>query len=178
MTNQLNLKQFNCIYEETYNQVLKYIVYKCSNMEDINDIIQDVYLEVYNAIVKNKKVEDYEKYIIGIAKNKVNKYYTLIYRLQNISIFKNKYDEIELLDNIKSDVDIEEIIIKTNDIEQIWNYLKTKKIVIQKVFYLYYELDLTIKEISKELNIGESYTKNCLYRTLKELQEFIGKDCD
>ena len=178
MVDQLNLKQFNRIYDETYNQVLKYIVCKCSNMEDINDIIQETYIEVYNAIVKNKKIEDVHKYIIGIAKNKINKYYTLIYRLQSISTFKNKDDEIELLDNVKSDIDIEKIIIKADDIEKIWNYLKTKKIVIQKVFYLYYELDLTIKEIAKELNIGESYTKNCLYRTLIELQEFLGKDCD
>lgn len=178
MVDQLNLKQFNRIYDETYNQVLKYIVCKCSNMEDINDIIQETYIEFYNAIIKNEKIEDVHKYIIGIAKNKINKYYTLLYRLQSISTFKNKDDEIELLDNVKSDIDIEEIIIKTNDIEKIWNYLKTKKIIIQKVFYLYYELDLTIKEIAKELNIGESYTKNCLYRTLKELQEFLGKDCD
>ena len=178
MVYQLNLKQFNRIYEETYNQVLKYIVCKCSNMEDINDIIQETYLEVYNAIVKKKKIENFEKYIIGIAKNKVNKYYTLMYRLQNITIFANKDDEIEILDNIKSNIDIEQVIIKADDIEKIWDYLKTKKIVIQKVFYLYYELDLTIKDISKELNIGESYTKNCLYRTLKELQEFLGKDCD
>ncbi|MBO5349741.1 MAG: sigma-70 family RNA polymerase sigma factor [Clostridia bacterium] len=178
MVDQLNLKQFNSIYEKTYNQVLKYIVCKCSNMEDVNDIIQETYIEVYNAIVKKKKIEDFEKYIIGIAKNKVNKYYTLLYRLQNISIFTNKNDEIELLDNIKSDIDVEQIIIKADDIEKIWDYLKTKKIIIQKVFYLYYELDLTIKEIANELNIGESYTKNCLYRTLKELQEFLGKDCD
>lgn len=178
MVDQLNLKQFNSIYEKTYNQVLKYIVCKCSNMEDVNDIIQETYIEVYNAIIKNKKIEDFEKYIIGIAKNKVNKYYTLLYRLQNISIFTNKDYEKELLDNLKSDIDIEQIIIKADDIEKIWDYLKTKKIVIQKVFYLYYELDLTIKEIAKELNIGESYTKNCLYRTLKELQEFLGKDCD
>ncbi|MBE5820875.1 MAG: sigma-70 family RNA polymerase sigma factor [Clostridiales bacterium] len=178
MVDQLNLKQFNSIYEKTYNQVLKYIVCKCSNMEDVNDIIQETYIEVYNAIVKKKKIEDFEKYIIGIAKNKVNKYYTLLYRLQNISIFPTKNDEIELLDNIKSDIDVEQIIIKADDIEKIWDYLKTKKIIIQKVFYLYYELDLTIKEIANELNIGESYTKNCLYRTLKELQEFLGKDCD
>lgn len=178
MNNQINLKQFNDIYDKTYNQVLKYVICKCSNMEDVNDIIQEIYLDVYIAIAKQKKIDNFEKYIIGIAKNKVNKYYTLLYRLQNISIFTNKDGEIELLDNVKSDVDIEQIIIKADDIEKIWDYLKTKKIVIQKVFYLYYELDLTIKEIGKELNIGEAYTKNCLYRTLKELQNFLGKDCD
>lgn len=178
MIDQANLKQFNEIYNQTYRQTLKYIVCKCSNIEDVNDIIQETYLEVYNSIIKEKDIDDYNKYIIGIAKNKIRKHYHLLYRLKTISIYNDKNDEIEILDTIKSDIDIEKIIIKTENIELIWNYLKSKKTVIQKVFYLYYEMDLKIKEISKLLNISESYTKNCLYRTLKELQEFLGKDCD
>ena len=178
MINQLYLKQFNSIYDKTYNQVLKYVVCKCSNMEDVNDIIQETYLEVYNAIIKDKNINNFDKYIIGIAKNKIKKHYSLLYRIHTISLFNNKDNNLELLDNIKSDTDIEEIILKTSDIERIWDYLKSKKIIIQRIFYLYYELDLTIKEIAKELEVSESYTKNCLYRTLKELQEFLRKDCD
>ena len=178
MINQLYLKQFNKIYEETYNQTLKFIVCKCSNMDDINDIIQETYLDLYNSIVKEKEIEDYKKYVLGIANNKIRKYYSLLYRIKTISIFSIQEKEHELIDNIKSDTDIEKIIIKTSDLELIWNYLKTKRIIIQKIFYLYYELDLKIKDISKELKVNESYIKNCLYRTLKELQEFLGKDCD
>ena len=36
-------------------------------------------------------------------------------------------------------------------------------------------MDFTIKEIAMELNLSESYIKNCLYRTLKELQKYMGK---
>ena len=178
MIDQKNLKQFNSIYDKTYNQVLKYIVCKCSNIEDVNDIIQEVYLEVYKTIDKNKKIDDFEKYIIGIARNKVKKHYTLLYRLQTISLFNNKDEDTYLIDTLKSDINIEKIIIQSDNLEKIWNYLKTKRIIIQKIFYLYYELDLTIKDIKEELKVGESYIKNCLYRTLKELQELLGKDCD
>ena len=48
-----------------------------------------------------------------------------------------------------------------------------KKMIIQRIFYLYYELDSKIKDISRELDISESYTKNCLYRTLKELKSLL-----
>ena len=147
-------------------------------MDDVNDIIQETYFEFYNAMKKNMRIENIENYIIGIVRNKVKKHYTLLYKLKTVSLFSSISEEIELIDTIKSDVDIEKIIIDTDNTEKIWNYLKSKKIIIQKIFYLYYELDLTIKEISKELNIGESYTKNCLYRTLKELQKFLGKDYD
>lgn len=178
MIDQSDLKQFNSIYNKTYNQVLKYIVCRCSNMEDVNDIIQETYLEVYKTISKEKNIEKIDKYIIGIVKNKIRKHYTLLYKIKTISLFSTKDDDLELLDTIKNNVDIEKIVLNCSDIESIWNYLKSKKIIIQKIFYLYYELDMKIKDISKELEISESYTKNCLYRTLKELQELFRKDCD
>ena len=102
----------------------------------------------------------------------------MLYRLQTIPLFNNKDEDTDLIDTLESDIKIEKIIIQTDNLEKIWNYLKTKRIIIQKIFYLYYELDLTIKDIKEELNVGESYIKNCLYRTLKELQELLGKDCD
>ena len=178
MTSQNNLKQFDKIYNLTYNHVLKYIICKCSNIEDVNDIIQETYLELYNAIIKEKNIDDYHKYLIGIAKNKIRKHYHLLYKIKTISIFSQKESDLELIDTIKSDIDIEKIILNTDDLELIWNYLKKKKIIIQKIFYLYYELDLKIKDISKELEITESFVKNSIYRTLKELQELIRKDCD
>lgn len=178
MIDQLNLKQFNTIYDKTYNKVVKIVVCRCSNMDDVNDIVQEVYLEVYNAIVKKKNIDDFEKYVIGIAKNKVKKHYSLLYRINTIPLFSSKNDDKELVNVLKSDEDILKIVLKEQDIEDIWKYLKSKRIIIQKIFYLYYELDLTIKEISKELDVGESYIKNCLYRTLKELQEFLKGDCD
>lgn len=178
MITKVNLKEFNKIYNETYNQTLKYIICKCSNIEDVNDIIQETYLELYKTINNQKEIDDYDKYIIGIAKNKIKKHYKLLYKIKTISLFTSKDNDLELIDNIKSNIDIENITIKNSDKESIWNYLKTKNITIQKIFYLYYELDLKIKEISNQLNVSESYVKNSLYRTLKELQEFIGKDCD
>lgn len=178
MITKVNLKEFDKIYDKTYNQTLKYIICKCSNIEDVNDIIQETYLELYKAINNQKEIDDHDKYIIGIAKNKIKKYYNLLYKIKTISLFTSKDNDLELIHNIKSNIDIENIIIKNIDKEIIWNYLKSKKIIIQKIFYLYYELDLKIKEISEQLNVSESYVKNSLYRTLKELQEFLGKDCD
>ena len=173
-----NLKQFEEIYDKTYNKTLRYIICKCSNIEDVNDIIQETYLELYNAIIKEKDIDNFDKYIIGIAKNKIRKHYRIIYKIKTISLFTNKKDELELLDTIKNDIDLEKIVINTQDKEKIWNYLKNKNINIQKIFYLYYELDIKIKEIAKSMEVSESYVKNCLYRTLKELQELMRKDCD
>lgn len=54
MTSQSNLKKFNNIYDETYYDILKYIIIKCNNINDANDIIQEVYLEFWNILNKKK----------------------------------------------------------------------------------------------------------------------------
>lgn len=176
MTGQENFQMFKKIYDETYNNLLKFIVCRCSNIDDVNDIIQETYTEFYKIFISEKKLNNVNKYIYGIAKNKIKKHYNLIYKIKTISL--SKEEDTGLIDTISSDINIEKIILDKSDLDFIWEYLKMKKIIIQRVFYLYYSLDLSIKEISNELGISESCVKNYLYRTLNELQEVMRKECE
>lgn len=175
MIDQIDLKKFDKIYNSTYSSVQKYVICKCSNIEDVNDIIQDIYLDVIKNIAKLDTIDNPENYILGIARNKVNKYYGWLYRFKSLSLFNQNNQDNEFINNIPDITDIEKIIIKNADIDFIWEYLKKKKAIINKIFYLYYNEGYTIKEISKYLNLNESYIKNYLYRTLKELQKICNK---
>ena len=42
MIDQKTLDEFSKIYDETYNDVLRYVVCKCSNISDVEDIIQNI----------------------------------------------------------------------------------------------------------------------------------------
>ena len=53
MSAQISLENFEEIYKATYNSTLKYIICKCSNIEDVNDLLQDTYVELYK-ILKRK----------------------------------------------------------------------------------------------------------------------------
>ena len=170
MVNQVILKSYNKLYDETYNDILKYIVCKCSSIEDIQDIIQNVYLEVYKKLAHNRDITT--PYIIGIANHKVKDYYRLHYKNKVVSLFSEK-EEIEAIDSIQGDIDIEEAIITKYDAEYVWEFLKKKKVIVSKIFFLYFKLELTIKEISKELKLSESNVKYYLYRTLKELNTYL-----
>lgn len=178
MIDQENLKKFNDIYNKTYNDILKYIVIKCHNMNDVNDILQDTYFELWN-IMGRRELDDknIKSFIIGIAINKIKKHYKLIYRINSISIFqKNEQDE-ELIDMIKSEIMLEDLVIKDEEWVSIWEYLKKKKNPnIAKIFYLHYKLEFTIKEIAESLSISESTIKSIIYRTINELSLIYGKD--
>lgn len=54
--------------------------------------------------------------------------------------------------------------------------MKNKKSVIGKFFFLYYYENYSIKEIANILNISESNVKHYLYRTLQEINLFLGRE--
>ena len=170
--NDLNKKVFDYLFHDDYDYYNK-----------VNEFYK--YLE-------NLKIDDYilnqtmsnlsggERVKISILKLLLNRYDILfldeptndldIETLEWLSTFINKtskpiiyisHDETLLSDTANMILHIEQ--------------LKKKRIEIQRIFYLYYNMDFTIKELAMELNLSESYIKNCLYRTLKELQKYMGK---
>lgn len=135
-----------------------------------------LFLELWN-ILNKKELSDIniKSYLIGIANNKIKKHYTILQKLKTISLFETNDKDIEIIDTIEDSMNIDDIIIKDDDWNTIWKYIKGKKNQdIPKVFYLYYKLELSIKEISDHLSRNESYIKHLIYRTLKELQNNFG----
>ena len=96
------LKQFEKIYNETYKNTLTYICSKCSNINDIDDILQETYIEVYKQLKKKKKVINYKSYIIFIEKNKINQYFNESQKSKNISIFQDNNEDEEYIINLDS----------------------------------------------------------------------------
>ncbi len=172
MIDQKTLNMFDKLYNETYSNVLKYVICNCSNVEDVKDIVQNVYLELLKILKKDKLFNKGKNYIMGITKNKVNEYYRFNYKAKIVSLFSKK-DDFILLDNISDNIDLEDEFIKKEDLKFILDFLKKKKVIIFKIFYLYYYTDMNIKDISLEFNISESNVKHYLYRTLNELKTIM-----
>lgn len=174
---QKALDTFDKLYNETYQDVLQYVICHCSQIEDVKDIVQNVYIDIFKMIQKNGCFNKDYSYIVGMTKNKIKTYYRYHYKTKMISLFSHQNDD-NLLNHVPSEEDIQKEILQQEDIELIWNYLKKKKVIISQVFYLYYYVGMSIKEISIELNVKESNVKNYLYRTLKELNSLMKYEGD
>lgn len=178
MSGKSHLEKFNKIYNETYQNTLKFIVLHCNNLDDVNDLLQDTYFEFYKFFKKKKlkSLENIESYIIGIAKNILKKHYRFKYKNNNIiSIHQSQDQDIEIPDNLD---DLDYKLITEENVKDIWKYLQNKDLKIAKIFYLYYCLDMKISSIANELNENESNIKNYIYRTLKELKKIFMKEGD
>ena len=172
MTNQEKKKRFEEIYLKTYRNLIRYIVCHSRDIEDVNDVLQETYLEFYLIWErKSVKEERLSAFLKGIAKNKIKKHYGRFYKIKTYSLFSKNEREIEWIDTISDDFDTLDFVMNEELAKQIWKYVKTKKEKAIKIFYLYYNEEFTIKEIAQELNLKESSVKSILYRTLKELQE-------
>lgn len=165
--------KFNKIYNDTYEDVVKYVVCRCKRIDDVSDIVQNIYLEVLKSL-KNKDIN--KSYIIGISNHKIKDYYRFRYRKKEISIEEPDQNNITLYEKIPSNIDIVNNYITNNDIDKVWAYLNKKSIIISRIFYLYYYMGYKIKEISQILNISEINVKHYLYRTLNELNTYLGGD--
>ena len=170
-TQTISLDNFEQIYNDTYNQVLQYIVCKCSNIENINDLIQETYMQLYKTLrrIKYLELENIASYVIGIAKKQISKYYGFLYKYRAINEMNINDEDME----IPSDIDIEASILQKLDAEKVWQYVKTKNIVSFKVFFLYFISDLKISQIADELCLTETNTKSILYRLIKDIKKNI-----
>ena len=175
MCAQIREENFKEIYRNSYQTTLKFIVIKCHNIDDINDILQDTYLELLLLIKKKKilKIEHINQYILGIANNIIKRHYHKSMKHNKVIYYQEKEDEnIE----VKDDFDLEQEIITKDNVKTVWEYVKNKDMITAKIFYLYFSFGLKISEIAKELQLNESNVKNRIFRTLKELKNFLGKE--
>ena len=90
MVNQDDLKRFDELYDNSYRDISKYVVCHCSYIEDVKDILQNIYLDV----LKNISRIDNEAYIMAIAKNKVKDYYRFHYKKRIKSLFEKENNSI------------------------------------------------------------------------------------
>lgn len=170
MIDQKTLNEFDKLYENTYSDISKYVVCNCSNIKDVEDIVQNIYVAIYRQMLNNKEIS--QSYILGIAKNKVKDYYRFKYKDKIKSLLTLNNDE-NIIESIPSDFNLEDSFTRKYDADKVWQYLKKKNVIIPKIFYLYYYMGLSIKEISNSFNITESNVKHYLYRTLKELNVYL-----
>ena len=159
--------KFNDIYNETFPTITRYVISKCDNLCNVEEIVQDVYLKLYKLLNKNYVIKDYPSFLLKLAKNELFKYYKL---KNKFKIIFNK-DIDNTIDIVDDNINIEDDFTKKYDLELIWKEIKKKQYLLtQKIITLYYLEDIKIKDISILLNKKKNTIKSLLYRGIKKVK--------
>lgn len=164
-------KEFNEIYEKTYHNLVSYVISKCDNLSNVEEIMQEIYIKLYKQLVKDSLyINNYQSFLIKLAKNELFKYYSLKNKFKTILKINMENSNIDISNIKDNNIDIEKEITNKYELDVIWKQIKKQNITSQKIFTLYYLENIKIKDIASLLNMNESSVKSILYRTVSKIK--------
>ncbi len=135
--------------------------------EDIEEIIIDVYLSLWNNKERLNINKSMSSYIAGITKNLMLKKCRNKKQTENIEEYINQLISIE---NIELD------LLQTEQNQLLIEVLEKFKKEDKEIFIFYYYEERKIKEIASIYNMSESKVKSKLFRIRKKLKKVLEKE--
>lgn len=159
-------KGFPIIYENTYKHVYSRAKCMFSEEQDILDLVQEVYLEMYRNIDSLESNESFYAWLKTIT------FYqgTKMWRKQGKEILTSE----EILDEFLSeDISIEAECTNKQDVEIIKDCINRLSDEQKTVILAYYYDNLKVEEIAELLSISVGTVKSRLYLARKKLKSYI-----
>jgi RNA polymerase sigma-70 factor (ECF subfamily) len=143
-----------------YDGILAYVKLKIRNQSDVQDIVQDIMLKMFNAYNSDKKIVNLKNWIYTITNNTIIEYYRR----------NNNKSDFNIIDDEESELyTISEYIIP------MINLLDEK---YSQILLLSDIENIPQKEIADRLNLGISAAKSRIQRARKQLRELFTECCD
>jgi RNA polymerase sigma-70 factor (ECF subfamily) len=170
---------FNHVYSETISSISRFVINKCGNILDVEDILQNIYARFFRRIVKKgyADIENTEAFLVNIAKYECKNYFGGLKRRSGTTSFTDFSDEqmyeIEA-EMSKNAPQLEEVLCNEMLARQIFEDIASNDALTGKIFYLHFVCDKKLDEIAEELDITLSSVKNKLYRTIERQKKKFG----
>lgn len=154
----------------TYSSYIYTIIKKCiGNNEDIEELISDVFIALWNNYKRLEPSLELKPYLAGITKNLIKKKYREL--SNNI-----QYCDISGYESIAEDKIDASIVAEQSEknkyIIRILNELKAEE---KHIFIMFYYNSKKVKEIAEVLGISKSKVKTTLHRVRKKLKSELKK---
>jgi RNA polymerase sigma-70 factor (family 1) len=159
-------RTFKLLYDKYHHKVFKVAFNLGLDQNDALELVQDVFVTIWERRELFVNVNSLEAYIIAITKN-------ITYKKMRKKAFEhaNKVyfsDELNLLHIMPElEIETEEInSVTAKALEQLSPQQKT-------IFALYTQENLTQQQIADSLNISVRTVENLIYRAKKKLKEYL-----
>jgi len=162
-----NMFAFDALYEKYCKRVYKFAYSILKSREEAENLMQDVFLNLWENRHKVEKDSSVKSYV-----------FTITYHAA-ISVIRKKARESEFVEYLKSvqkiNVESVDVVLEynelTNKLDEIINTLPQR----QKEVYLLHRVEaLKYNEIAERLNISVNTIENHMSRALKTIREKLG----
>jgi RNA polymerase sigma-70 factor (ECF subfamily) len=162
------MSNFDKLWEEFNEKLLYYIKSRVSNSHDAEDILQIVFIKIFNSIDKLENKDAIKSWIYKITRNSIIDFYKKNHPLTvSPESFFDLKDEIDYEDNMNEDI--------STCIRKMIFTLPEK---YHKVYDMYENKEMKHKEIAEALDISVSASKVRLKRSKEMFKEKLINCCD
>ena len=166
-------KMFLKAYESNSDAIFRFIFFKINDREKALDMLQETFMKTWIYISKNDNIKNLKAFLYKVASNGViDEYRKRGSTPSNESIESLAEDGFELSENSDS----MEKAIDRLDGEKVIKIAKTLPEPYMSVIIMKYMEDLSIKEISENLEITENLVSVRLNRGLKKLKDRLSAE--
>lgn len=162
-----DMAAFDAIYNKYCHKLHKFVLMYLKQTEDAEEIVQEVFIKIWNSRNKIDIYASFESFLFTIAYN------------STMSLLRKKMSDAKSREYVKSlqQIDvaiqvIDELEYKELD-EKVQTLLKQLTPRQREIYFLSREEGLTHKEIAQKLNISESTVNNHLVAVIKFLKNSI-----
>lgn len=162
-----NMFAFDMLYKKYSKRLYKFSFSILKSQEESENIVQDVFLHLWENRNKIEKDSSIQYYIFTIAYN------------SSISIIRKKALESQFIEYLKSIQDLSQESVNveieynelTKKLDDIINHLPDRQ---REVYLLHKKEGLKYQEIAERLNISVNTIENHMSRALKTIREKLG----
>lgn len=151
------------LYEKTIQNVFKTVHFLIEEKGDVDDLVQDIYIQVYKSLKKYDRTKPFQPWLIGIAMKQIHAYRRK--RWMGLRILKKaeKHEQAEAVDfsdSIVNKITNEQLVALVNELPY-----KLKQVII-----LRYLNDYSQEEVAKILEIPVGTVKSRINSALTKLR--------
>jgi RNA polymerase sigma-70 factor (ECF subfamily) len=162
---------FQTVYEATRDHAYRLISYLAPRQQDANDIMSEVYLELFRSVHTYDPQQNFGSWFSGLIVRQVRSWKRKEWRLFRIT------EKLKLSNPKPADYAAESRFMALDDQLELLPVLQTLPLKLKEVIVLRYYQDCSLEEISGLLKIPLGTVKSRHHHALKQLRRrFDGQD--
>lgn len=157
---------FKVLYENYHPNIYRYILSMVNDEKAAEDILQEVFITVYNKLYKLKHFGAIETWLYKIAVNACNTYFR-----KNKKVFTADSSLLEETVDGHNSTDPDNLLLQQEIHKLLDSCIDNLSINLKTAIILFYFQDKSIHEISEIMDCPESTVKSRLFKAKKHLEK-------
>lgn len=159
---------FHMIYSHTHQQVYRTVYFLASHKQDTNDIVSEIYLELYRSISNYDFNQPFRSWLNGLIVRQSSNWHRKLWRKFRI------FQRSKMLEVEEPQEEVGDRLLQSEKSEELLELVDSLSYKLKEVIVLRYYQENTFEEIASLLNIPVGTVKSRHHSAIQKLRQLKG----